>query len=147
MSTTADRLLSKKQELPCGCWMYTGGLNSGGYGNIWDDGRTRSAHVVCYEIFKGPIPEGLNVCHSCDNTWCINPDHLFVGTAQDNIDDMINKGRDRFRGRAILSKKQVEEIRELLLGTRLSQEKIALVYTVSRSTIAAIKSGRNWGHL
>lgn len=141
----ADRLYSKVQVLENGCWRYTGGLNGSGYGNIWQDGHTRSAHVVSYEIHNGPVPEGLNVLHSCDYKPCINPEHLFSGTQQDNIDDMINKDRHNFSGRALLTTEAVTEIRELLKETDLSQQCIADKFTVSRSTIAAIKSGRNWG--
>lgn len=146
--SVANRLLSKIEVLDDGCWRYTGGLNSGGYGNIWDNGRTRSAHVVSFECHSGPVPEGLSVLHSCDYRACINPEHLFAGTTQDNIDDMVTKGRDGFKGerngRCLLTKDQREEIRALL--SEHSQQHIANMYNVSRSTIAAIKSGRNWGN-
>lgn len=146
-----DRLYSKAEILSCGCWRYTGGLNGAGYGNIWDEGRTRSAHVVSFEIHNGPVPEGLSVLHSCDYKPCINPDHLFAGTTQDNIDDMINKGRDGFKGvrngRAVLSEGEVISIKELLASNIFSCQSIADKFNVSRPTIAAIKSGRNWGQL
>lgn len=102
---------------------------------------------MSYEIHIGPVPEGLNVLHTCDNKPCINPDHLVVGTTQDNIDDMIVKGRDGFtgerNGRCLLTRIQVEAIRQML-GDDIAQARIAEQYGVSRSTIAAIKSGRNW---
>lgn len=143
----SERLLSKYTISDSGCWEYTGGLNGRGYGNIWDNGTTRSAHVVSYELHCGPVPEGLNVLHSCDNRKCICPDHLFVGTTQNNIDDMVNKGRDGFKGsrngRALLTENDILAIRRLL--NCYSQQYIADKYGVSRSTIAAIKSGRNWG--
>lgn len=145
-----SRLLSKYRVLDNGCWEYTGGRNGGGYGNISDDGVTRSAHVVSYEIHKGPVPAGMNVLHSCDHRPCINPDHLFPGTTQDNIDDMVNKGRDGFtgikNGRAILNEDQVIEIK-VLLEAGYTQQLIANGYCVSRSTVAAIKTGRLWGYL
>lgn len=143
------RLLSKYIVLDNGCWEYTGGLNGAGYGNIWDNGRTRSAHVVSHEIHKGPIPEDTCVLHSCDYKPCINPDHLFLGTQHDNIHDMIDKGRDGFKGtrngRCLLTEIQVVEIKQLLLD--YTQQHIADIYGVSRPTIAAIKSGRIWGQL
>ena len=145
--SVAERLLSKYVITDSGCWEYTGGLNSGGYGNIWDNRRTRSAHVVSFEVHCEPIPQGMSVLHSCDNRCCINPKHLFLGTAQDNIDDMITKGRDGFsgqrNGRALLTQNDIIAIRSIL--PKYSQEYIANMYGVSRSTIAAIKSGRNWG--
>ncbi len=142
------RLRAKTVIADSGCWEYTGGLNGSGYGNIWDSGRTRSAHVVAYELGVGPVPEGLSVLHTCDNRKCVNPTHLFVGTTQDNIDDMISKGRDGFKGikngRALLIEEHVNLIKYFLANTFLSQEAIAAKFNVSRSTVSAIKTGRLW---
>lgn len=145
--TLLERLLSKIKVLESGCWQYTGGINTAGYGNIWDNGKTRGAHIVAYELLVGPVhPIGINVCHNCDNKWCINPEHLFLGTQLDNIHDMIVKGRDGFRGtrngRALLDLEKVNEIKNLL-GV-LTQEQIADQYGVSEATISAISTGRNW---
>lgn len=148
MSTLADRLLSKYIVLDNGCWLYTGGWNSGGYGNIWDNGTTRSAHVVSFEIHKGPVPAGMSVLHTCDNRPCINPDHLFAGTTQDNIDDMVTKGRDGFKGvrngRALLEEDDVRAIKGLM-DYGVTQQFLADWYKVSKPTISAISTGRNWG--
>jgi HNH endonuclease len=148
MTSLADRLLSKIEIQEDGCWRYTGGLNGGGYGNIWDRGRTRSAHVVSYELSKGPVPEGMSVLHACDNRACVRPTHLFLGSTQDNINDMITKGRDGFKGirngRSLLVEEQVNLVKFYLRNTFLSQEAIADKFHVSRSTISAISTGRNW---
>src|SRR6266702_5022145 len=138
MSDLASRLWEKTTIRDDGCWMFTGGWNGGGYGNIWDSGHTRSAHVVSYEIHIGPVPKNLCVCHTCDNRWCVNPKHLFLGTNKDNLDDMTKKGRDRRigaqNGRSVLSLVQVYEIRLLLDSKQLSQQAIASLFGVSRST-------------
>ena len=77
-----------------GCWEWKRATNNIGYGMFRiKQGLMRTAHRVSYELFKGPIPKGMVVCHKCDNPKCVNPDHLWVGTMKDNIRDMDNKGR------------------------------------------------------
>ena len=76
------------------CWEWTAATNNIGYGMFRvRQGLMRTAHRVSYELFKGPIPFGMVVCHKCDNPKCVNPDHLWAGTMLDNIRDMDNKGR------------------------------------------------------
>ena len=91
-----DRLLEKISPEPnSGCWLWTAGVNSSGYGMIGVGSRgAAGAHRISYELFKGPIPEGQMILHSCDCRVCINPDHLAVGTAKQNASDMISRGRD-----------------------------------------------------
>ena len=81
-------------EPDSGCWLWTGSRRRHGYGRMYSlDRKGLSAHRVSWELFRGPIPDGLDVLHKCDNPPCVNPDHLFVGTMQDNMDDMVRKGR------------------------------------------------------
>lgn len=81
-----------------GCWEWTGGLFQGtGYGQFWHLQKKISAHRFSYEHFVGPIPSNMIVCHSCDKPQCINPRHLFLGTNKDNTQDMMRKGRSKFR--------------------------------------------------
>lgn len=76
-----------------GCWTWTGSTAGYGYGRVFVDGRQQSAHRVAWELTNGPIPEGLIVCHKCDNPPCVRPLHLFLGTHKDNSQDMVRKQR------------------------------------------------------
>lgn len=75
-----------------GCWLWRGGTRHG-YGVCTIDGVAKGAHRLAYADFRGPVPEALVVCHSCDVTNCVRPDHLWLGTQQDNVKDMFAKGR------------------------------------------------------
>jgi hypothetical protein len=75
------------------CWLWTG-VKSVGYGHMWDgSGRPKHAHRLSWEIHHGPIPSGMDVLHRCDTPACVRPDHLFIGTASDNMLDAVSKGR------------------------------------------------------
>ena len=136
-----------------GCWEWQGSKRNG-YGRITigsrKDGtrRVAMAHRVSYELFKGEIPDGMEICHKCDNPCCINPNHLFAGTRQDNIDDREQKGRNNppkgeHNGRAKLTKSQIVEIRQKhQQGATLRG--LGREYGVNKTTIADIVSGKHW---
>lgn len=88
--TLAERLWSKVQKTD-GCWLYQGGKAAHGYGQF----LSQRAHRVAWAVTYGPIPAGLHVCHRCDVAACVRPDHLFLGTAQDNMFDCELKGRQK----------------------------------------------------
>jgi hypothetical protein len=84
------------------CWLWTKGVDKDGYGQchaakVAKDNKVTRAHQLAWVMMNGSIPEGMLVCHTCDNPTCVNPKHLFLGTNRDNVHDMINKGRVRYR--------------------------------------------------
>lgn len=92
--TDEEKFWPRVQKGP-DCWHWIGSLSPLGYGVlVGRERRHRSAHRLSWEIHYGPIPDGLMVCHHCDNRGCVRPDHLFLGTARDNVQDMLAKGRN-----------------------------------------------------
>lgn len=125
-----------------GCWLWNGSCAKAGYGQISVHNTPRAVHVVSYEAFIGAVPEGKEVCHTCDVKPCCNPEHFFAGTQKENVADMWTKGRGakppRVVGernhKATLNNAQVEELRKLR-ATGLSQRKVAKRFGVSPSTV------------
>lgn len=92
--TSIFHRLARKQIKKDGCWGWVGSTDGNGYGTIAVSGQSpKKAHRVSFEYYFGPIPPGLNICHSCDNPECTNPVHLFIGTQADNMRDCSIKGR------------------------------------------------------
>ena len=134
------------------CWVWNAGIISSGYGifYVYGVGQT-TAHRAAWELVKGPIPKGLFVLHKCDNKICVRPSHLFLGTPQDNTDDMIRKGRHKIdprrgveNGRAKLNPTLAKEIRQKYPGKGYSQERLAEEYGVSQKLISLVVNNKIW---
>lgn len=134
-----------------GCWNCTSHARSkAGYSRFRSNGKMTLVHRYMYEQKYGKIPDGMFACHRCDNPACINPDHIFIGTNQDNIDDMCNKNRqNKTKGsnhyKSKLTDEQVREIRFKSSG--LSQNYLSRKYGVVQSVIWAIINGHIWKHI
>lgn len=132
------------------CWLWKGAKSNNlkrPYG-YFTYGKVQYAHRVAWQIFRGPIPDGLFVLHHCDNPPCVNPDHLFLGTKKDNRQDMLRKNRYKFPvGEATPSAKLTEvQVRQILTDAR-SQRLIANEYGINQSQVSRIKSAKRWSHL
>lgn len=133
------------------CWLWRGSTANDGRGQFRID-KTMKASRVSFELFRHKIPSKLWVLHKCDNPACVNPKHLFLGTHQDNIDDMVAKGRST-RGERNFSCKlkehQVLEIRGILKERRERglMVRLAKIYGVTKSTIRDIREYRSWAYL
>lgn len=133
-----------------GCWLWIGAKERKGYGRLcFENKKNAVASRVSYEIFKGTIPEGKYVCHSCDNPSCVKPAHLWIGTAQENASDMISKGRS-LKGeqhiKSKLSKECILKIRQLA-AEGLSQIEISKIYNARPGHINNIIKRRAWKHI
>lgn len=126
------------------CWIWQGGRDTSGYGKLTPDSR---AHRISWELNVGPVPEGLWVLHRCDNPPCVRPDHLFLGTLQDNVADMVSKGRGVAGVRHPMAKVTPEIV--LAIRTRYSagnvtQHALAREYGLVQSQISHIVRGKQW---
>ena len=129
------------------CWEWVGGKNSSGYGTIYNE-KTVLVHRLSWQIHFGDIIEGLCVCHSCDNKKCVNPDHLFLGTQQDNMNDMVEKGgnnspKGEKNGMHKLSESDIHIIK-YMLGEGSTQSNVAKLFGVSQPVISNINLQKAW---
>lgn len=128
------------------CWIWASGVFSSGYGRIKWNGRDELTHRIAYELHFGVDPANLDVLHKCDTPLCCNPNHLFLGTQQDNMRDMKLKGRaarnsGEHAGNCKLSDNEVEQIRAKYVRRRITQKMLGLEYGVTASQISNIIRG------
>ena len=154
-----DRFHSKYVKAD-GCWEWTAGKQHG-YGHFkvpippserLDAARQTKwqAHRLAWEIHVGPIPDGLFVLHSCDNPGCVNPDHLFLGTQADNMDDCKAKGRKAVgagHGNSNLTEQEVLSIRREYSGGGISKAALGRKYGIGTPGVRKIIKRENWAHV
>lgn len=172
--TLQDRFWSKVEKSD-GCWVWTGSTERGGYGHmcLTNSRKMGKAHRISWELHFGKIPDGMMVCHHCDNPPCVRPDHLFLGSNSDNVADMIAKKRDwrsvrpeaqpsgdrhgrrlhpetcprgESSGQHILTEQQVIKIRKMR-SAGMTLVKIASMFGVSFSAIHLIATRKSWKHI
>lgn len=136
-----DRLFTKDSQ--SGCWNWLGSKTTAGYGLLRVNTRWMYAHRAAYSFKVGPIPKGMCVCHHCDNKGCVNPGHLFIGTANDNNQDMFRKGRNK-RGSKYPTAKLTEASAVKVFRSGLPQRVIAALFGIAQSTVSKIKSGSRY---
>lgn len=140
-------------RLGTACWLWMGSCSGGGlkYGRFTDGRKIVQAHRYSYMLAHGPIPDGLDICHACDNPRCVRPDHLHAGTASENVREMWDRGRKRVDGArnpaAKLTLAQVEQIRSLY-GCRgqkgFTLDHLARMFGVTTSAVHRVIKGQTW---
>ena len=137
-----ERFLQFVKEVESGCHEWQSTIKKDGYGSFWLQGKNIQAHRAAYIIFKGNIPKGKLILHTCDNRCCVNMEHLYAGTHKDNAQDMVKRGR-HFR-HTKLKVDDVREIRRLSKTGKINQSAVAKYYGVQQAAIWKIINYRTW---
>lgn len=143
---TLQQALEHRYVKQDSCWLWTGCKDKDGYGQLFFGSKKYRSHRVAYEVYKGTIDAHLMVCHTCDNPSCVNPEHLFLGTCKDNLEDASRKRRmseGQRNGKAKLTTLQVSEIRASTIGS----SELARYYGVDRHQISRIRNNQSWREL
>lgn len=144
-----DRFWSQVRKAPDSCWLYMGSRTYNGYGNFFATLRGKKhyrAHRYSWALHRGDIPEGKLVCHKCDVRACVNPDHLFIGTAKDNHADRGRKGRTAV-GRDLPQAKLTDELVMQIRRSKLSDNVWAEYVGIHPTAIHKARIGVNWAHV
>lgn len=147
-----DQQFIKDRSIPepnSGCWLWALTCDDFGYGYVDRAVGSGFAHRIAWQCFRGTIPNGMVVRHRCDNPGCCNPEHLELGSHQDNSNDCRNRDRHTRGERspaAKLTDAQASKIRELVIGG-IPQRTIAEQFNIHHSTVGYICRGRTWKHL
>lgn len=153
MKEVCQRFFSKVKICGDGeCWEWLGCKELKGHGRFRiNNSKTEMAHRFSFELKNGPIPDGLCVCHTCDNPGCVNPRHLWIGTKGQNNKDRSNKGRnaDTVGDKNPASKLSDLNVREIkkLLAEKVPQKYLAKKFNVSIAQICNINRGHSWNHI
>lgn len=143
-SEIRERIFAMSSPEPnSGCWLWMGAVGHNGYGHMQFRGRNWRAHRVSYVLHHGEILDGLVVMHKCDNTYCINPAHLVEGTALENVQDKVAKGRQA-RGAGQWKARLTSEAVRAIRASVLPACRLAEIYSVEPSTVRAVQRGRTW---
>lgn len=162
----AERFWTKVQKSD-GCWLWTGGIASSGYGHAGCHGRVTTAHRVAWYLTTGEMPPShLDVCHKCDVKTCVRPEHLFLGTRRDNVLDMLKKGRgnpakgdksssrlhpeSRPRGTKVYAAKLNDEIVRFIRAEHakgVGVRELGRRLRISHTTVGCVIRGVSWKHV
>jgi hypothetical protein len=127
------------------CWLWSGNLDTGGRGIISiGQFEKKRAHRVAYELYVGPIPPGLCVCHHCDNPPCVRPSHLFLGTHKENSEDMVRKGRSTKGIKNPMARLTPEKVKAIRACVGMTQREIAEKFGVAQNTINHVLLNHTW---
>jgi len=143
---TAEKFWARMRRDDDGCLRWSGRTDRDGYGRLRKHGTRRGAHQVAWELTYGPIPDGLCVLHRCDHPPCCDPEHLFLGTNQDNNADKVAKGRGTQGEQVALAKLNPAAVR-LIRSSKATTVVLGRLLGVSDVAVGLVRRGRTWRHV